>query len=127
MSQSPGHRRWPDHRIAEQPAGERVRVAVNGQVLADSLDAVRVQEDRHPPRFYFPRQDVRMGLLEPSRTTSECPFKGTASYFNLKLGERTLPDAVWSYEHPYDEHLALAGRIAFYDDRYREIEVGPPT
>ncbi len=125
MSQSPGHRRWPDHHIAARAAGGRVRAELGGEVRADSLDALVLEEDRHPPRYYFPRQDVRMGLLEPSRTTSECPFKGTASYFDLKLGERLLPDAVWSYEHPYDEHLVLTGRIAFYDDKYPEIEVRP--
>jgi uncharacterized protein (DUF427 family) len=123
VSKSPGHAQWPDHRVREQRSRERVQVEAGGEVLADSHDAIRVEEDRSPARYYFAREDVRMGQLEPSSTTSQCPFKGTARYFNLKLGERTLKDAVWSYEDPYEEHLALKGRLAFYDDKYREIHI----
>jgi uncharacterized protein (DUF427 family) len=64
-----------------------------------------------------------MELLERSTTTTECPFKGTATYFHLNIGERKLEDAVWSYETPYDEHLGLSGRLAFYDERYPGIRI----
>lgn len=67
-----------------------------------------------------------MDLLEPSDTTTQCPFKGTAHYFDLKVGDRTLEDAAWSYEDPFDEHVALKDRIAFYDDRYPQIKVARP-
>jgi len=66
---------------------------------------------------------VKMGELERSGTTTQCPFKGTACYFHLKLDRGRLRDAAWSYESPYDEHLALKDRLAFYDDAMPEIRI----
>ena len=112
---SPGHQKWPDHKVSEQPVRDRVQVEVNGELLADSRDVIKVEEDGHPARYYFPRTDIQMDKLEPSSTTTECPFKGTAHYFNVNAGGRKLEDAVWTYEDAYDEHRALAGRLAFYE------------
>lgn len=125
MGKSPGHRKWPDHKVQESPLGQRFQVVVDGEVVADSGDVVRVDEDGHPPRYYFPRADVRIDRLEPSSTTSECPFKGHASYFNLMAGSKRWENAVWSYEDPYDEHVGLKERLAFYDDRIQEIDIRP--
>jgi uncharacterized protein (DUF427 family) len=100
-----------------------VSVELNGETLADSVDAVLVTEDGHPSRYYFPRGDLRMEKLPPSATTSVCPFKGTATYFSIAATGQRLSDAAWSYETPYDEHAALAGRVAFYTDRYPQLQV----
>jgi uncharacterized protein (DUF427 family) len=122
---SPGHRQMPEHKVAEHKVAQRMTVSVGDDLVAESADVIRVDEDRMPPRFYFPRADVRMNLLRASAKTTVCPFKGQASYFSLDLGggKDQLPDAAWSYDSPYDEHRDLAGRLAFYDDTYPQIRV----
>ncbi len=125
MSKSPGHQQHPDHHVAERHLDQRMTVSVNGEVVADSQDVIRVDEDRSPARFYFPRSDVKMDKLQPSNTTTQCPYKGTARYFSISAGGKQLKDSVWSYESPYDEHMDLAGRVAFYDDKMPDIQVRP--
>lgn len=123
MSKSPGHQKWPDHKVHESRLDGRVTVEIGGRLVADSRNVIRVDEDHHPSRYYFSRSDVKMAHLERSEMTSQCPFKGTAHYFHVNIGDRKFPDAVWTYEEPYDEHLELSGRLAFYDDKIPEIHI----
>ncbi|MGQ9427615.1 DUF427 domain-containing protein [Gilvimarinus sp. F26214L] len=122
MTHSPGHRKWPDHKVEEKQLSDHVQVLVRGEVIADSQHVIEVDETEHPARFYIPKSDVDMSKLSPSDQTSTCPFKGRASYYNLADGQGELQDAAWSYDDPYEEHADLKDHIAFYDDK-PEIEV----
>src|SRR5690625_7383620 len=117
MARSPGHQKWTQHKVREQPVSDSVQVRASEESIATSREAIQVSEDGHPDRYYLPRDDVRMAMLQPSDTRTECPFKGRASYFNIVVGDRVLEDAAWSYEALYDEHAELKDRIAFGGDK----------
>ena len=117
---APGFLQRPDYRITTKPADVRVQVKFNGDVIADSRDAVELKEGDYPAVYYIPRKDVRMDRLVRSSHQTYCPFKGTASYYSLENGPQ---DAVWSYEEPYDEMGVIKERLAFYPDKVDSIIV----
>ena len=98
-----------------------MQVKFNGEVIADSVEAIRLEEGDYAPVYYFPRKDVRMERLSRTAHHTYCPFKGTASYFSLKGGAE---NAVWTYETPYDEMLAIKELVAFYSDKVESISHG---
>ena len=120
--QSLGHRDYPEHRVDERPVRGRLRAVLGADVLADSDDVIEVDEDGSPPRYYFPRDHVRMDRMRLSDTRTYCPFKGEASYFSMELGDGPLPDATWTLETPYDEHADLKNRIAFYSEKFDGLQ-----
>ncbi len=80
----------------------------NNKVLAESNETV-VIEGNH----YFPASSVTEEFLKPSDTTYECPWKGTANYYNLSVAGAENPDAAWYYANPKDAAKEIAGHIAF--------------
>jgi uncharacterized protein (DUF427 family) len=123
VSKSPGHRQQPKHKVVATRVCAHVQARVAGDVVAESDDVIQVNEDDNPIRYYFPRTDVKMELLSPTETTTECPFKGKARYFDLRTDDATLDAAVWSYEEPFEELAELKDRVAFYEDEVPEIEI----
>jgi len=107
----------PGYRIEIAPHPGRVRVIFDGVAVADSARAVVLRETRHAPVVYFPKSDVRMELLEPTGYRTHCPFKGDATYWTIRVGDRTAKDAVWAYEEPVSDAAELTGHVAFYKNR----------
>ena len=103
------------------PAGVRVRITFNGEVVADSRDAVRLDEGDYPPVYYLPRKDVKMERLIRTSHTTHCPHKGDATYYSLSNG-RTARNAVWSYEQPLEGVSAIKEHLAFYPDKVDAID-----
>lgn len=112
------------HPITVADTGRHVTVRVRGEVVADTDDALTLQESSYPAVQYVPLADVRRELLRRTDTASYCPYKGEASYYSVvtSAGE-TVDDAVWTYEQPYDAVAPIAGRVAFYPDKV-EISLG---
>ena len=116
---APGFKTRPRSYIETKAAQERVRVTFKGEVIADTRDALALKEGSYPTVYYIPRQDVKMDRLLRSSHSTYCPFKGDASYYSLKDGPE---NAVWSYERPYDEMMAIKDRVAFYPNKVDSIE-----
>lgn len=112
-----GFKTNPLYRIAFESSPRRVRVQFNSQTIADSTSAHLLFETRHLPVYYFPRADVRLDLLTPTDHHTFCPYKGTASYWTVRVGERTSENAVWGYPEPFAEVAAIQDFVAFYWDR----------
>jgi uncharacterized protein (DUF427 family) len=118
------HARDPFSRIEVLPTSRPVRVELDGEVLAESRRAVLLVEGPVlPVRAYLPPEDVRVPL-QPSPTRTWCAYKGEARYWSAELGDRTLPDVAWSYEHPLRDAAGVDGRIAFLNERVDVIVDG---
>ncbi len=107
-----------------EPVRERLRVVVDGETLAETTRGLRVLETAGPPVYYFPRDDVRMDLLEPSPHRSVCEWKGDAHYHSYVSDDRRIDNIGWSYEDPLPGYEAIAGHLAFYGGRVDEAWVG---
>jgi uncharacterized protein (DUF427 family) len=106
------HPRDPYHRIDIVSSDRHVRVSLDGELLADSRDAVALFESNLPARWYLPLEDV-VAELEPSDTSTGCPYKGTASYYSVNGHE----DLLWYYPDPLAEALRIKGLVCFFNER----------
>lgn len=112
----------PDHPIEIAPHPRRVRVVFNGRTVADTTRALVLKETTYKPVFYIPREDAQMDLFERTDHATHCPYKGDASYYSIKVGDKEAANAIWSYETPFPAVGEIAGRLAFYPNRVDAIE-----
>jgi uncharacterized protein (DUF427 family) len=96
-----------------------VQIKFKSEIIADTRNAIQLEETHvghvvAPVVYYIPRKDVKMERLVRTSHQTSCPFKGEASYYSLKDGPE---NAVWTYEQPYDEMLAIKDLLAFYPDK----------
>lgn len=119
---APGFGKFPDHKIAIQPHGRRIAVYFGRLLLASSGRALLFREAGYRPVFYIPFDDIRFEHLAPSASATYCPFKGTASYWNVSGADEAGRDVMWAYQFPYDEMTGIRDYGAFYPDRATIIE-----
>ena len=106
------HPRDPYHRVDTRRSDRAVRIEIDGRLVAETTRATFVYETSLPTRFYVPREDV-VADLAPSAKRTYCPYKGEASYWSVD-GHN---DFAWTYADPLPDAVALAGLVAFYDER----------
>ena len=97
-----------------EPSTRHVRIEHVGTVIAESRRAIRVLETAGAPVWYLPPEDVRTELLEPAAGETVCEWKGTASYFHVRVGDELARRAAFTYRTPAPGYEAIAGYIGFY-------------
>ncbi len=116
-----------EHPITVEPSTSRVRVLVDGHVVADTRAALTLRESDYPAVLYVPRADADMSLLERTDHATYCPYKGEASYYSIPSGGERSVNAIWTYETPYDAVSPIKDYLAFYPDRVDRIDELPLT
>jgi len=107
----------PDHPIEISQHPERIIITVNGQIIADTVRALTLQEAHYPPVQYIPRQDINMRLLSRANKATYCAYKGDCAYYALTTEGETPVEIAWTYEAPYEAVAVIKDHLAFYPDR----------
>jgi uncharacterized protein (DUF427 family) len=113
----------PDHPITISPAGGKIRVTTAGKIVAESTQALQLEEKGYPPVYYLPRNDADMSLLVRTAHYTYCPYKGDCTYYSIPEGGTKSEYAVWTYEKPYEAMASIKEYLAFYPARVDAIEV----
>ncbi len=111
-----GHPHDPYSRIDVLRSDRHVVVSVAGQVVAESRRPSVLYETNLPPRWYLPRDDVRMDLLEASETVTTCAYKGHTVHFSVVDRGSAGRDVAWSYEDPLHDAAPIGGMVCFYNE-----------
>jgi len=112
------HPRNPYARVDALRSRRRVRIELDGVVLAESDTPVMVFETGLPTRYYLDRADVHFEHLRPTDTVTQCPYKGlTTGYWSAVSGDEVHTDIAWTYDFPTREVSPIAGLIAFYNEK----------
>ena len=121
------HPRDPYTRIDILPSSRRVEVFIDGTKVADSPNGRFLYETGLPTRYYLPKTDVRQDLLAVSELNTQCPYKGTASYYHVDIDGARHEDIVWWYPTPVEESTRIAGYVSFYNEKVDIVIDGVPV
>jgi uncharacterized protein (DUF427 family) len=111
------HARDPYHRVDVLDTSRRVRITLDGELLAETSRGKVIFETGLPPRWYVPLEEIREGLLMPSEKRTGCAYKGFASYWSVRVGDRVEKDLAWCYREPRRDVAPIEGMIAFFNER----------
>jgi uncharacterized protein (DUF427 family) len=117
------HARDPYKRVDILPSSQHVCIVLGGVTIADTHRPLLLLETGLPIRYYIPEQDIHMEFLDTTETTTYCPYKGMATYWSARIGEKVFKDIVWSYQEPLPESIPIAHYLSFYNERIDAIYV----
>jgi uncharacterized protein (DUF427 family) len=111
------HPRDPYHRVDVLNSSRNVKIVVEGEVVAETNKPRLLFETGLPTRYYIPKIDVRLDLLEPTDTVTACPYKGQARYWSVRVGDHMAKDLVWSYPTTIAECPKIEDMLSFYNEK----------
>ena len=117
------HPRNPYHRVDTIQSSRHVEIFVDEVKVADTTRPYLLFETSLPTRYYIPKDDVQMEHLTPTDTQTICPYKGFASYYNVKANGGTYADIVWTYPDPIPEAPKLKDTLAFWPEKDKRIQI----
>jgi len=111
------HPKNPYTRIDILPSSRKIEVKIDGTTIAESTNSLFLFETGLRTRFYLPKTSVEWKYLSKSDTTSKCPYKGLAQYYNVTVNEKEYKDHIWWYEYPTTESASIQGHLCFYNEK----------
>lgn len=107
----------PKHILYLEKVPKRIRGVIDGETVVDTRHGSMLHETGEFIQWYLPVEDVRPGVLERSDRQAGDPYKGTATYYHVRIGDHVESDAAWSYPRPPEGTPPLGNLVAFDFDR----------
>ncbi|KAH0269346.1 DUF427-domain-containing protein, partial [Aureobasidium melanogenum] len=111
------HPKDPFKRIDILHSTRGIKVSLKDATIAESDSCMQLYETGLPVRYYIPLTAINTSLLRPSKTTTQCPYKGEAEYYDVVVDGKTHKDIVWFYTRPTIECATIAGLCCFYNEK----------
>ena len=118
-----GFLKHSDRSMNYSHSDKTIKVLFNEAILAATKGCIILIEENYSPVIYIPADDIRFEFMEKTQCSTYCPFKGTASYWNIKSDQNFKGNAAWSYLDPFDEALIIRGYLAFYPNNVSAINI----
>ncbi len=100
-----------------EPCAAHIAIVLGGVTIVDTHAGYRVLETSHPPNYYVPIDAFLDGAVVRSDGASFCEWKGRATYYTVRGGDRSEAGAAWGYERPSPAFAPLVGHVTVYPGR----------
>lgn len=80
-----------------------------GAILAESDQTIEIEGNQ-----YFPPDSIRKEYFQPNSQHTVCPWKGTASYYDVVVNGKKNASAAWYYPEPKSAAKQIKDYIAFW-------------
>jgi len=116
--------RDPHKRVDVIPSSRHIKVVVDGITAGETKRPWLLFETGLPTRYYMPKHDARMDLLEQTDTVTRCPYKGEAHLYAVKIGDTRHEGLAWIYRFPTMECARIQGLVGFFNEKLDMYEDG---